>query len=220
MTLDEYLEALYDACFEEYCIENNIVTLLDPLEYFEERTSERKQRVQQQRKDAKKLAKTPIDQRPNPNAGAKTYADKVEEGKRKFLDRTHYDPKTKTIDIMGNKFEIDLDDKKTGIACTFALYNGRRVLTLDDHFYNLKPKQQDAIILHELAHKRLGHGITSTGFHDWDMDLSKTNDRKIADILRKNGIRVRDLHGDGVHEVEADASAVNATGEKKSIQRS
>lgn len=64
MTLDEYLEALYDACFEEYCIENNIVTLLDPLEYFEERTSERKQRVQQQRKDAKKLAKTPIEQRP------------------------------------------------------------------------------------------------------------------------------------------------------------
>lgn len=214
MTLDEYLEALYDACFEEYCIENNIVTLLDPLEYFEERTSERKQRVQQQRKDAKKLAKTPIEQRPNPNAGAKTYADKVEEGKRKFLDRAHYDPKTKTIEIMGNKFEIDLQSD-SGAACVFEFGSGKRYLKLDNTFYLSPPKHQDATILHELAHKRLGHGIGSASkYSDWDIDLSKTNDRKIAEILRKNGIKPKELHGIGPREVEADASAANVVGER------
>lgn len=212
MTLEEYFEALYDACFEEYCVENNIVTLLDGIEYFEERTSERKQRVQQQRKDAKKMAKIPMDQRPNPNVGATTHDDKIKEGKKRFLDRVRYDPNTRTIEIMGNKFDFNLKD--TEDRCVFYFDSGKRQLELSKEFYLLKPKQQDGILLHELAHKRLGHGISSSDKSDWDLDLSKTNDREIANILKKNGIKVSSIHGDGVHEVEADASSANTVGEK------
>lgn len=99
--------------------------------------------------------------------------------KSKFMEKFHYDPKKKTIEVNGRKFKVDLDtDKKTVEIKTLtgktvtklrytAAYTDMRdpLIVFDSMFFRIRgEKSREAVLQHEIGHTRM-HGLNPIGKH-------------------------------------------------------